>query len=369
VTARGPAIVPRGEFGFINLLRGSAALAVVYSHLVGEYLDWMHQTWWLKRLVDAGLERPFAIAGHFGRLGVMVFFLISGFIITHVAHSENPLQFAIRRVFRIYPAYWLTIAIVIIFGLFEYPFDVALLHDWRSMLKLATLTNYLFYPQNIVLGVAWTLQIEVIFYALILLLIPLIRRSPSLTLALELAFVLAALLLARFDGSSWYFFAVNAGYLPYLLIGQLIYFYRSGGLTGARAMSFGAACYFIILFDLRLLHQDLLEPAQSRMLCLTMALGIFVWAMRYGNEAGMMRWPKFFANISYSLYLLHAPIGLLLLALLKPHIGYGNALLVAVVAVIATAGLVHRCLERPAIEFGRRLSNRFRERHREIVHA
>lgn len=36
--------VPRGEFGFINLLRGPAALLVVYSHYMGQYLDWIHQT-------------------------------------------------------------------------------------------------------------------------------------------------------------------------------------------------------------------------------------------------------------------------------------------------------------------------------------
>ena len=369
MTARDYGIVPRVEFGFINLLRGPAALAVVYSHLVGEYLDWMHQTWWLKRWVDAGLERPLAIAGHFGRLGVMVFFLISGFIITHVAYSENPLRFVIRRVFRIYPAYWLTIALVIVFGLFEYPFDAAWLHEWGVMLKLATISNYLFYPQNAVLGVAWTLQIEVLFYAVIALLIPVLRRSPVLTLTLELAFVFAAILFARIGGPAWYFFCENVGYLPYLLIGQIIYFHRSEILPGARALLFGGLCYLAILFDLHTFHRELLEPAQSRVWCLMLALGLFVWAMRYGHALGMTRMPKFLADVSYSVYLLHAPLGLLVLATLKPHIGYGNALSIAVIAVIAAAWLVHRFVERPMIDLGRRVSNRFRQARRYVAHA
>ena len=257
-------IVPRGEFGFINLLRGPAALLVVYSHFVGQYLGWIHQTYWLKRWVDALFVQPLVIVDQFGQLGVMVFFLISGFIITHVARSENPLRFCIRRVFRIYPAYWLVVFAVFAFGLFDSPFDYSALQNWRNVLRIATITNYLHDPQNTVLGVAWTLQIEVMFYALIACVTPLIRRSPLLTLGVELAFVFVVMATAHGAGADWFLFAANVDYLPYLLIGQAIYFYWAGGLPGWQALVLGLLAYCAAVFGIWHIQTAFLDPAHSR---------------------------------------------------------------------------------------------------------
>lgn len=361
MTRRDYSEIPRGEFGFINLLRGPAALLVVYSHFVGQYLSWTHQTYWLKRWVDALFEKPMVIVDHFGQLGVMVFFLISGFIITHVARSENPLRFSIRRVFRIYPAYWLVVAVVIGFGLFDIPFDYGALHDWRNVLRIATITNYLHEPQNVVLGVAWTLQIEVMFYALVACVTPLIRRRPLVALCVELAFVYAVIASAHRAGPDWFLFAANVAYLPYLLIGQAIYFYWAGGLNGPRALALGWLAYFAAVYGVWNIHIEFLDPSHSRILGLIFALGIFVWAMNYGHRIGLMRVPRFLSDISYSLYLVHGPVGLSMIEDLRARIGYGNAAALALVTSLALAYIIHRFIERPFIEMGRRLSNRFKK--------
>lgn len=354
--------VPRVEFGFINLLRGPAALLVVYSHFVGQYLSWINQTYWLKRWVDISFEKPMVIVDHFGQLGVMVFFLISGFIITHVARSEGPLRFTIRRVFRIYPAYWVVLTVVLGFGLSDTPFDYSVLHDWRNVLRLATITNYLHDPQNTVLGVAWTLQIEVMFYAMVAIVTPLIRRAPMLALTFELALVYAIIASAHVAGGDWFLVAANVAYLPYLLIGQAIYFYWAGGLSGPRALLLGWLAYFAAVFGIWRIHTDFLDPGHSRILGLIVALGIFVWAMNYGHRIGLMRLPRLFSDISYSLYLVHGPVGLAIIAGLRTHIGYGNAALLALLAVLLLAYIIHCMIERPFIELGRQLSNRFRKK-------
>ncbi len=174
--------VPRGQFGFIDLLRGPSALLVLYSHYVGAYLASIHQTYWLKEWINILFVQPLVIVDQFGQLGVMVFFLISGFIITHVARSEHALRFGIRRVFRIYPGYWVVAIIVIVFGISGTGFQRAWLHGWADIARLATITNYLHAPQHLVLGVGRTLQIEVMFYALIICMMPLIRRGTSVRL-------------------------------------------------------------------------------------------------------------------------------------------------------------------------------------------
>ena len=40
-----------------------------------------------------------------GGAGVVVFFLVSGYIITHVLQTERTLEFLVKRIFRIYPLY------------------------------------------------------------------------------------------------------------------------------------------------------------------------------------------------------------------------------------------------------------------------
>lgn len=362
VSARDYSVVPRGQFGFIDLLRGPAALLVVYSHIVGIYLASIHQTYWLKEWVDKLFVQPLVIVDQFGQLGVMVFFLISGFIITHVARAENPIRFGIRRLFRIYPAYWLVAILAIALGITGTGFQFGWLHDWRDIFRIATITNYIHAPQHLVLGVGWTLQIEVMYYALVMCVMPLIRRAPGWALVVELAFVYTVIHFARAFGADWFLFADNVAYLPYLLVGQAIYFYWSGGLKGWQAMLLGWLCYFAAVFGVFQIHTAFLEPTKSRTLCLVLALGVFVWALNYGHKIGLMRVPKFLSDISYSLYLVQGPIIVLLLARLHAAIGYGNAAVVTTVVCIGCAAVIHYLLERPCIELGRRLSNRLKKK-------
>ena len=181
-------------------------------------------------------------------------------------------------------------------------------------------------------------------------------------MVVELAFVFAVIAHAPSFGDDWYLFAANVAYLPYLLIGQAIYFYWAGGLKGGWALALGWMCYFAAVFGVYRILTSFLEPSQSRILCLVLALGIFVWALNYGHRVGLMRVPKFFSDISYSLYLIHGPLGLFLLTKLDPLMGYGNAAMIAMMASVAAAAAIHYVVERPCIRLGRQLSNRFRKR-------
>lgn len=75
----------RERFAFIHGLRGIAALLVVWSHLSGFWLLEHGKTSALQDLWYQFVARPFTLYQNGGHLGVVLFFLISGYIITHAS--------------------------------------------------------------------------------------------------------------------------------------------------------------------------------------------------------------------------------------------------------------------------------------------
>jgi peptidoglycan/LPS O-acetylase OafA/YrhL len=149
---------PRGSrYDHIDALRAFAALLVLWRHAEG--------------LFDpAGLTAFGKWAFSFidpGRVGVVLFFAVSGFVIPSSLQGtrvEGTRKFLIRRFFRLYPAYWLSI-----------PIGWLAIH-WLGGEPLAPLTiianttmlHELFgFPD--VIGVYWTLVLELAFYALCLI--------------------------------------------------------------------------------------------------------------------------------------------------------------------------------------------------------
>ena len=98
----------RSEIGFLTLLRGPAALCVVWAHYAGLSEHILGDSWCLLAWVRRYIDKPL-LTHDFGFLGVAIFFLISGFIITHVAQSEKRFEFLVKRILRIYPAFWFSL--------------------------------------------------------------------------------------------------------------------------------------------------------------------------------------------------------------------------------------------------------------------
>jgi peptidoglycan/LPS O-acetylase OafA/YrhL len=163
----------------VNLLRAFAALAVVMYHVI-EHSGW-------KTFPTEGPLVTFRI----GWIGVDLFFVISGFVITYNAlalRSSDPSTFArrywARRLTRIVPLYFLTIAIWI--AVMEPGFFAAPARAWGwQLLTHATFTHSFFIGTHGALdGVNWTLAIEMQFYLAIALLAGWIERTPAWRIAL-----------------------------------------------------------------------------------------------------------------------------------------------------------------------------------------
>lgn len=160
----------------VEALRGVAALAVTWFHMTNTYArDWVNYS------------------GSNGWLGVDMFFVISGFIIPYSLHrSKYKLayfpRFLLRRLVRLEPPYLISIVIVLILwelaarapGFAGAPPNYALGQILAHFLYLIPLTSYPWL--NIVY---WTLAYEFVFYLLAGLLWPVLsHRSLFVTAAL-----------------------------------------------------------------------------------------------------------------------------------------------------------------------------------------
>ena len=126
-----------GRLRHIDTLRGVAVLAVVAQHI----------------LEDTGFT-PFV---SLGRFGVLLFFLISGYVIPFSFSGERPLRrFAIARAFRLYPAYWASLAAAVIVEGAGTP---------ETVMVNTTMLQRLFAVPDVV-GVYWSLFYELCFYGL-----------------------------------------------------------------------------------------------------------------------------------------------------------------------------------------------------------
>ncbi|HEV2763880.1 MAG TPA: acyltransferase [Pyrinomonadaceae bacterium] len=316
----------------LDFLRGIASLAVALHHF---------------NLFAPG---PIYDAFYRGQLGVQVFFVISGFIIPYSLYRggyrlpDFPV-FVLKRVIRLDPPYLVTIALIIALGVFSWyvPFQQGLVFKvtWQQVLLHFAYVNVFFgYPW--LNDVFWTLAIEFQYYLLMGLAYPLVfsRRSwvrLSATAALgALAFLLPSpvfifyfvfLFLMGITTCQYRVGMIGRGQYAALLAASVAGSLLSNGLESTLAGLFAVFC---ILF-------------------LRMRNAVFI----------------FLGQISYSLYLIHGPVGLRALNVLRRLTGWETtlagkvALVLAATAVsIFAAYLLYRFVERPSQEWSAALRYR-----------
>lgn len=331
----------------IDGLRGIAALAVVLFHLNGaaekSYGAWAPA--WVRWLFGQGF------------LGVEVFFVLSGFVIAYSVRNAVPTfaflgRFALRRLVRLDPPYWVAIAL-------ESGLIWATYHEWPAVSRVAA---HLVYAQNIVgagdiLPIFWTLCYEVQFYLFLVAALVVGQHLPRRRQIATAAFVVL------FLASLYVRYGIGPVGVPGLalirwfqfFLGVLVWWVVSG--TASRWWLVAA---WVATAAAGLTHrpQELLPIAISALLW---------WSYRRDGMASILSarpW-QFLGAISYSLYLLHLPIGwrlmrapeLMLGAHLSPW-SVGALYLVVLAVVIVVSWVAWRFWERPFQRLSGRLSTR-----------
>jgi exopolysaccharide production protein ExoZ len=161
----------------IQALRAVAATAVLLFHAAASTRD---------RLPSASLL--YAIVDDRFTLGVPLFFAISGFVLTHAIQRESVPRFLVARFLRIYPAFFLAVALTLLLSMV--PSGTI---PWPPGSWLALTLLPLGPTPRPLGGIEWTLVYEVSFYLVFpLLWIARSRRAAWLFCAGWLAAILVA---------------------------------------------------------------------------------------------------------------------------------------------------------------------------------
>jgi peptidoglycan/LPS O-acetylase OafA/YrhL len=327
-----------------------------------------------------------------GFVGVDVFFVISGYLISSIIFAEiSASRFTItgfyeRRIRRIFPALVAVLGVATVAAV-VYLLPGELIDYAKSMLAAtSSSSNFYFWwhsgyfssPTSKPLLHTWSLAVEEQFYILFPLFLMLVRRffPQRLKTAVIVLFVLSF-------AASWIVVARNqdtAFYMPYtraweLLLGTLLslsIFPRLGSAWLRNMATLGGIG--MILCSVLLYSQETLFPGPSALLpCVGSAL--IIWAGEAGGSlvGSVLSWrPVVFVGlISYSLYLWHWPVivlhqmGMLLGQGSMAVVGHSNFLsghrldmLIEVTLSFVLAILSWRFVERPFRSGGLRLAGR-----------
>ncbi|NSY71874.1 acyltransferase [Agrobacterium tumefaciens] len=355
----------QGEIPFIHILRAMAPLPVMWAHLA-LMAEWQyHGTWLPLTLFDRMVAGPLHLYQSGGHLGVIVFFLISGYIISHVAEREERMFFAVKRVFRLFPALIVAITILSILntvGSISRP-HIKVTDYLLSMFLL----DQFFWPQATVLQVTWTLFPEVVFYAIVCAFMPLIKVRPvasTFTLALTSYLVVALTDLSGNAPSH----TSHLGYLPIFIVGRVFFLVQNGKMAKEVALAFIAFSLLILYGTFAAIWPDQMWNDPRKPWTYPLAIVIFYCCMLW-NPQTMPKAVRFLGNISYSLYLIHVPVGWFIMDKVQPLAGFTIGFIASVAASILAAWLIYTRIEVPGRVFGRKVITNLEIKRKGLANA
>jgi peptidoglycan/LPS O-acetylase OafA/YrhL len=308
---------------FIDNARGLAALAVAVFHYFGtlnnQYLD------------GTMIEKTAVYLEN----GVPVFFIVSGFIIPYtLLHNgyelKNYPRFLWKRILRLDPPYWVSMAMAIGITWFlahragaEFPYTAA-----QLLSHIGYINAFVGFPWvNVVF---WTLAVEFQYYVILGLIFPLMARYDTVRVVIiALLFTLPAVFELYRDNITTQ--------APYFGFGILACFYFCDRLPNIER-------YFWVLYFIFCSVFGVLAWHYVAVMCVTVLLFVI-----FNFQHKVL---QFLSLISYSLYLIHNYTGMFLIAFIRKrtdNVFIETAVgLLAIVVAIGAAYLFYLFIEKPS---------------------
>ena len=361
----------------LDALRGIAALTVIIWHFFCATYT-----------IESKGTKIFLMCLYYlvqGRSAVILFFILSGFVLSLPFFRESKPKygaFVVRRVCRIYLPYLALLACTIMVRTFVVTKPTPGLSDWFNAycgepFSIKTVLEHLFLLGNIHSNVynntIWSLihemRISLVFPLLFLFVIR-VRPLVSIAACVLLSGIsLANEVLGWEVSNGWesgYFYSLHIS--SFFIIGILLAKHKDYLI---RWYDLRKKAVKIILFIIAIILYRLSQEIwmiNTKLLLISDYGTVFsvcffmVAALYSGKFSNMLNKPifKFFGNISYSVYLNHITVLYLSLYLLYNHLPVPVILLIYIVVAIIFSFITWKVIELPSILLGRKLSNKIK---------
>ena len=365
----------KSRIDFANTLRGFAALAVVISHYYGVF-------WSSRAAVEAITNAPaLSLETHpipryiswlhvfpifnWRAYGVALFFIISGFVIPFSLQKMGWVGFAINRILRIMPTYFVGFSITLLAILIsseyfsrEWPFSVreVLIHYIPGIRDIMWSRG--------IDGIVWTLEIEMKFYLICALLIMWFRQQSLKLFFAPVALFAFALYLNGMipvwgKTNAWAFqlamtYMTVSQYIIYMFIGVLFHYLYCGKIEANKAY-LGVGC----LFCMFCIHWWAGPYSANLGVAWSYAFALLTFAFAYSFPSLFKsnRVFDFLADISYPLYVIHGVAGYVALRIML-DMGFKAwvSLLIVTAICLFLSWLLHVLIESSTQKLGKSLA-------------
>lgn len=289
----------------------------------------------------AGRDGFFAVAIYpevtrYMYLGVSLFFILSGFVISFSGNNKTVKAFFILRAVRLYPAFWFCMFITFIGAnmLFNDPRFIA---TWRDAIFNTTMFPG-FFGARMVDGVYWTLLVEIKFYVLFGLFL-IVKKWAKFEWCL-----LAWMLIYSINQ---YVIPVAFSHLiafpesPLFMMGMLLYLMVEEGVNISRIAALALALAFTYSYELSRAYANAINFGIAfEMKYIFPVILCFVGVVWFAAKISVAKWVQKLGDLTYPFYLLHDYLGLILIGVIASFLSpMGTIMLVFLLMMLFAYGV------------------------------
>lgn len=366
----------------LDLARGLGALWVFFFHA--------------KSLFESSSPIIYQVSTYGGSIGVSMFFVISGYVITYSAESslknnKSPLVFLKNRFLRIYPTFWASVLIVLItpyiiesisfFKSGEYivpenPVSKLNYVEWSNFLMLSKVfmatSHDLQAEFNAINAVYWTLAIEFQFYVVIFIALCSGRYYRYTVTTVSLVALLIMFIPVSLN------YGLFIYYWPSFSVGIVLAYLHRNGIWFVPDLNNMAILLVILLVVIGLLTSEATLELEKNMsnFFFAVCFGMFLWVIaniekvltKFKNSNNkLLYWLLepwlILGAMSYSVYLLHGEIYLLANMFARQIFNPGNILF----GLLTVAGTLLICYPFYYFIESRFLSDKYKRIHQQLL--